>query len=115
MLRLQAFDFRGDNAIPYQKLDYGRLVIGWAYSPPIRAAPIRCPPRRAYAENPDPVKARLMFDFIYAAFGADLNGRWSASRMRRCSPSTACTTWRRATLRRGIQRQTTDPTVPDWA
>lgn len=78
MLWLQAFDSRGDNAIPYQHLDYARLV-GWlkvilATDPrseyPLFAA------SRVYAENPDPAKVRRIFDFIYDEFAADPNRRW---------------------------------------
>jgi hypothetical protein len=78
MVWLQAFDSRGDNAVPYQKLDYGRL-IAW-----LRAI-LRTDPRseyplfaasRIYAENPDPAKMRRMCEFIYEEFAADPNRRW---------------------------------------
>ena len=80
MVWLQAFDARGDNAIPYRRLDYGRLV-GW-----LRAI-LGTDPRseyplfaaaRVYAENPDPSKMRRIFDFIYEEFAADPNRRWPA-------------------------------------
>ncbi len=80
MVWLQAFDSRGDNSIPYQRLDYIRLAA-WlrailATDPrseyPLFAA------ARIYAENPDPAKARQMLDFIAAEFGADPNRRWPA-------------------------------------
>jgi hypothetical protein len=118
MLWLQAFDLRGDNAVSYQKLDYGRL-IAWlnailATDPrsgyPLFAA------ARVYADNTDPAKTRRMLEFIYAEFGRDPNGRW---------PSLAhATLLAKHRLRdlplarryaQAIQRQTTDPTVPDWA
>ena len=80
MLWLQAFDSRGDNAIPYQRLDYSRLV-GW-----LRAI-LATDPRseypmfvaaRIYAENPEPLKMRRMLDFIFEEFPADPNRRWPA-------------------------------------
>lgn len=80
MLWLQAFDLHGDNAIPYQRLDYGRL-IAWleailATDPrseyPLFAA------ARVYGENPDPARMRVVFDFIFAEFASDPNRRWPA-------------------------------------
>ena len=80
MIWLQAFDSSGDNAIPYRQLDYARLVA-WlrailATDPrseyPLFAA------SRIYAENADPVKARLMLDFIADEFAADPTRRWPA-------------------------------------
>jgi hypothetical protein len=118
MLWLQAFDSRGDNAIPYQKLDYGRL-IGWLgailATDPRSAYPLFAA-ARVYAENPDPAKARRMLEFIYAEFDGDPNGRWPA-----LAHAALLAKHRLHDLplaRRyaaAIQRQTTDPTVPDWA
>src|SRR5262249_40071842 len=80
MVWLLAFDARGDNTLPYQRLDYGRL-IGWlsailALDPkselPLFAA------ARIYAENPDPAKMRAMLEFIFAQFAGDPNRRWPA-------------------------------------
>lgn len=80
MVWLQAFDSSGDNRIPYQRLDYARL-IAWlrailATDPrseyPLFAA------ARVYAENSDPAKARRVLDFIFQEFGADPNRRWPA-------------------------------------
>lgn len=80
MIWLQAFDSGGGNAIPYQQLDYSRLVA-WlrailATDPrsgyPLFAA------ARVYAENADPAKARLVLDFIFAEFAADPKRRWPA-------------------------------------
>ena len=80
MIWLQAFDSSGDNAVPYRRLDYTRLVA-W-----LRAI-LTTDPRseyplfaaaRIYAENTDPAKARLIFDFIYEEFAADPNRRWPA-------------------------------------
>jgi hypothetical protein len=78
MLYLQAFDLGGGNALPYQKLDYARLVQ-W-----LRAI-LALDPRseyplfsaaRIYAEVPDPGKSRMMLEFIYEAFLRDPNRRW---------------------------------------
>ena len=80
MVWLQAFDSRGDNAIPYQHLDYVRL-IGW-----LRAV-LATDPRseyplfmaaRVYAENADPSKMRQMLEFIAEEFVADPLRRWPA-------------------------------------
>lgn len=80
MVWLQAFDSRGDNAVPYQRLDYTRL-IGW-----LRAI-LAIDPRgeyplfvaaRIYAENPDPSKMRWILDFIFEEFAADPKRRWPA-------------------------------------
>jgi hypothetical protein len=80
MIWLQAFDSGGGNAVPYQRLDYARLVA-WlrtilATDPrsgyPLFAA------ARVYAENADPAKARLVLDFIFEEFAADPKGRWPA-------------------------------------
>ena len=118
MLWLQAFDSRGDNAIPYQKLDYGRL-IAWLRvilaTDPRSAYPLFAA-ARVYAENPDPAKARRMLDFIFSEFERDPNGRWPA-----LAHAALLAKHRLHDLplaRRyaaAIQRSTTDPTVPDWA
>lgn len=78
LLYLQAFDLGGANDLPYQKLDYGRL-IGW-----LRAA-LELDPRseyplflaaRVYTEIPDPARVRRMLDFVEEAFRDDPNHRW---------------------------------------
>lgn len=80
MLYLQAYDYGGTNAAPYSRLDYTRLV-GWldailAVAPrsdyPLFAA------ARVYAETPDPARTRLVLDFVYRAFLADPDRRWSS-------------------------------------
>jgi hypothetical protein len=77
-LYLQAYDLRGDNAIPYQRLDYPRL-IAW-----LRAI-LETDPRssyalfsaaRVYAENPDPAKCRAMLEFLHEEFQKDPERRW---------------------------------------
>lgn len=118
MVWLQAFDSRGDNAIPYQKLDYGRL-IAWlraiqATDPrseyPLFAA------ARVYGENPDPAKMRRMLDFIATEFNTDPNRRWPALAhaallaKHRLNDLPLARRYAAA-----IQRQATDPSVPLWA
>jgi len=78
MLYLQAYDLRGDNAVPYQHLDYERL-IAW-----LRAI-VATDPRsgyalfsaaRVYTENPDAAKCRAMLEFLYEEFASDPERRW---------------------------------------
>ena len=80
MVWLQAFDSRGDNAIPYQRLDYTRLV-SWLH------AILAIDPRseyplflatRVYAENADPSKMRRILEFVFDEFAADPARRWPA-------------------------------------
>ena len=118
MVWLLAFDSRGDNAIPYQRLDYARLT-GWlrailALDPrsgyPLFAA------ARVYAENADPEKARRMFDFIFEEFARDPNARWPAlahaALLAKHRLNDLPLARRYASA---IQRQTTDATIPSWA
>jgi len=78
MVWLLAFDSRGDNAIPYQQLDYQRL-IAWLHGilaiDPKSEYPLFAA-ARVYGENPDPAKMRLIFDFIAREFASDPNRRW---------------------------------------
>jgi len=78
MLYLQAYDLRGDNAIPYQRLDYARL-IAW-----LRAI-LETDPKsgyalfsaaRVYTENPDQAKCRAMLEFLHEEFYRDPERRW---------------------------------------
>ena len=78
MLYLQSFDLGGGNVLPYQKLDYQRLVA-WLRSileldprsdyPLFSAA-------RIYAEVIDPARSRIALDFVYQEFFRDPNRRW---------------------------------------
>ncbi len=118
MIWLQAFDSGSGNATPYQQLDYKRLVA-WlrailATDPrseyPLFAA------ARVYAENADPARARLIFDFIFEEFSADPNRRWPA-----LAHAALLAKHRLQDLplaRRyaaAIQRLATDESVPLWA
>jgi len=78
MLYLQAYDLGAGNVLPYQRLDYERLVQ-W-----LRAI-VDTDPRseyplfaaaRVYAEVADPAKCREMLAFIHQAFLEDPNRRW---------------------------------------
>jgi hypothetical protein len=78
MLYLQAFDLNAVNRMPYQALDYDRL-IDWlgkilALDPkgqyPLHAA------SRLYADVPFEAKQRKMLEFIYSQFLVDPNRRW---------------------------------------
>jgi hypothetical protein len=118
MLYLQAFDYRGDNRIPYQKLDYGRL-IGWL------SAILALDPRsdyplfsaaRIYAENPDPARSREMLEYVYRAFLDDPNRRWPwlahAALLAKHRLNDLPLALRYA---RAVEHDTTDPNIPSWA
>jgi len=118
MVWLQAFDSRGDNAVPYQRLDYARL-IGW-----LRAI-LSADPRsdyplfaasRVYAENPEPAKMRQICEFIYGAFAADPNRRWPS--LAHCALLAKHRLQDLPLARRyaaAIQQRATDASVPLWA
>ena len=78
MLYLQAYDLRGDNALPYQHLDYGRLItwLGSIVATDPRSGYALFSAARIYTENPDVAKCRAMLEFLYAEFGADPDRRW---------------------------------------
>ena len=78
MLYLQAFDFGGGSALPYQRLDYSRLTA-WLESIAALDPRSQYPffsAARVYAETPDPARMRQMLDFVYREFFADPNRRW---------------------------------------
>ena len=118
MIWLQAFDSSGDNAVPYRQLDYQRLVA-WlrailATDPrseyPLFAA------SRIYAEIADPVKARLMLDFIAGEFAADPNRRWPALAQAALLAKHRLKDLPLARRYAGaIQRLATDDSIPLWA
>jgi hypothetical protein len=118
MLYLQAFDYRGGNRIPYQKLDYGRL-IGWLDA--IRALDPRSDyplfsAARIYAETPDPARSRQMLEYVYRAFLEDPNRRWPwlahAALLAKHRLNDLPLALRYAET---VERYTTDPAVPSWA
>ncbi len=118
MVWLQAFDSRGDNAIPYQRLDYERLIawLGAILATDPRSGYPLFAAARVYGENPDPAKMRLIFDFIHAEFIKDPNRRWPALAhaallaKHRLNDLPLARKYAAA-----IERLTTDPAVPLWA
>ena len=80
MLYIQSFDYHGTNALPYQRLDYDRLVE-WLKAiqslDPLSKYPLFAA-SRIYAEVHDPIRQRKMLEFIYEAFLEDPNRRWPA-------------------------------------
>jgi hypothetical protein len=118
MVWLLAFDSRGDNALPYRSLDYGRL-IGWlsailALDPrselPLFAA------SRIYAENPDPARMRAMLEFIHGEFGRDPNRRWPALAHAALLAKHHLHDLPLALRYAGaLESRVTDPSVPVWA
>ena len=118
MLYLQAYDLRGGNSVPYQHLDYERL-IAW-----LRAI-VATDPRsgyalfsaaRVYTENPDTAKCQAMLEFLYAEFGRDPDRRWPwlahAALVAKHRLKDLPLALRYA---RAIDRQTRDPRAPLWA
>jgi hypothetical protein len=118
MLYLQSYDYRAGNRIPYQKLDYERLV-GWldailALDPrsdyPLFSA------ARIYAEVPDPARSRRMLEYVYGAFLDDPNHRWPALAhaallaKHRLNDLPLALRYARA-----VQEHATGPQVPLWA
>ena len=118
MLWLQAFDMGDGSALPYQRLDYGRL-IGW-----LRVV-LELDPRsdyplfsaaRLYAEVPDPERARAVLEFVYQEFARDPNHRWPwlahAALVAKHRLGDLPLARRYAAA---IDRLATDPGVPAWA
>jgi len=118
MLWLQAFDSRGDNDIPYRHLDYVRLTA-WLgsilHTDPRSGYPLFAA-ARIYAENPDPEKARRMYEFVYEEFMRAPNERWAplahVALLAKHRLNDLPLARRYAAA---IQRLTTDPTIPSWA
>jgi hypothetical protein len=118
MLYVQAFDLGGGNALPYQRLDYTRL-IGWLESivalDPRSQYALFCA-ARVYSETPDPARMRQMLDFVYREFLADPNRRWPwlahAALLAKHELKDLPLARRYAAA---IDRHTTAPDVPLWA
>jgi hypothetical protein len=118
MLYLQAYDLGAGNALPYQRLDYARLVQ-W-----LRAI-VDTDPRseyalfvaaRVYADVADPAKCRAMLAFIHEAFLQDPNRRWPwlahAALLAKHRLQDLPLARRYAA---DIERLATDPGIPLWA
>jgi hypothetical protein len=118
MLWLQAFDSRADNAIPYQRLDYERLVawLGAILDVDPRNGYPMFAAARVYAENSDQRRVRRLFDFIEQRFQRDPNTHWlalaQAALLAKHRLNDLPLARRYAA---GIQQRTTDPSVPSWA
>ena len=118
MVWLQAFDAGGENTLPYQQLDYERLV-GW-----LRAI-LALDPRsdyplfsaaRVYAETADPARQRRIFEFIAEQFAQDPNRRWLAMAHAALLAKHRLNDLPLARRYAGaIQQSVTDPSVPLWA
>jgi hypothetical protein len=80
MMYLQAYDYRADNKIPFQKLDYG-VLTQWLHAMLVLDPDAQYPlfaASRIYADIPDQAKTRVMLDFIYREFTVDPDRRWPA-------------------------------------
>ena len=118
MLYLQAFDLSSDNAVPYQHLDYAR-VIAWLRSileTDPHSAYALFSAARIYAENPDASKCRSILKFLHEAFERDPDRRWPwlahaalvAKHRLRDLPLAL-------QYARAIDREVRDPSAPVWA
>ena len=117
MLGVQNFDVQAGASVPWRALDYRNLVqwlqLVLAINPSSQY-PLLCA-SRLYAEVPDPVRTRLMLDFVSASFAADPDHRWPwlahavvLARHRLQQPQLALQYARQ--LRTGIH----DPAIPHW-
>jgi hypothetical protein len=78
MLGLQSYDVQPGVSLPFRTLDYPR-VISWLrlildLHPASQYALLSA--AHLYAEMPDPVRTRLMLDFIHQSFLEDPDHRW---------------------------------------
>jgi hypothetical protein len=77
-LYLQAFDNQPGISIPFRELDYTR-VLAWLSAlveidPPSQYALLMA--SQLYAQVPDPVRQRMMLDFVHTHFFDDPDRRW---------------------------------------
>jgi hypothetical protein len=118
MLYLQAYDLGARNALPYQRLDYARLVqwLGAILDTDPRSEYPLFAAARVYAEVADPAKCREMLAFIHQAFLEDPNRRWPwlahAALLAKHRLQDLPLARRYAA---DIERLATDPGVPLWA
>jgi hypothetical protein len=118
MLYLQSFDFGGTNTLPYQRLDYGRLIdwLGAILALDPRSDYPLFSAARLYAEVPDAARSRLMLEFIYRAFLRDPNRRWPwlahAALLAKHRLHDLPLALRYATA---VDERTTAPDLPPWA
>jgi len=118
MLYVQAYDLGAGNSLPYQRLDYTRLVQ-WLRAivdtDPKSGYPLFAA-ARVYAEVADPAKCREMLAFIHQAFLEDPNRRWPwlahAALLAKHRLQDLPLARRYAA---DIERLATDPGIPLWA
>ena len=118
MLWLQSFDNQPGISIPFDDLDYGR-VIAWLASATALDPRTQYPLFAAshlYSKVSDPRKQRVMVDFIYQQFLQDPNRRWRwlahagiIARHRLHDFSLA------RTFANALRQQATGDNVPHWA
>jgi len=118
MLYLQAYDLRGDNAVPYQRLDYGRLVA-WLrviLRTDDRSSYALFSAARIYAEIPDADKCRTVLEYLREAFADAPDRRWHwlahAALVAKHRLHDLPLALRYA---RAIDREVRDPSAPLWA
>ena len=118
MLYLQAYDLRGDNAMPYQQLDYARLVdwLRTIVQTDPKSGYALFSAARIYAENADPAKCRAVLEFLHEAFERDPERRWpwlaQAALVAKHRLGDLPLALRYA---RAIDRSVRDPRAPLWA
>lgn len=118
MLYVQAFDLGAGNALPYRRLDYGRLR-SWLRAildtDPRSGYPLFAA-ARIYAEVDDAARCRLMLDFVHQAFLEDPNRRWQwlaqAALLAKHRLKDLPLALRYAA---DLERLTSDPGMPLWA
>jgi hypothetical protein len=118
MLYVQAFDLGAGNALPYRRLDYGRLRA-WLRAildTDPRSAYALFAAARIYAEVDDAARCRTMLDFVHQAFLEDPNRRWQwlaqAALLAKHRLKDLPLALRYAA---DLERLTTDPGMPLWA
>jgi hypothetical protein len=118
MLYVQGFDEQPGLAIAWRDLDYGRVAL-WLQRvlelDPRSQYPLLAA-SEVYGAVGDPVRTRLMLDFVYAQFGADPDHRWPwlahAALVARHRLHDLPLARRYA---QAIRLQATGPGVPAWA
>lgn len=78
MLWLQSFDNQPGISLPFNALDYSRLInwLSLLLELDPNASYSLLAASRVYSEVPDPTKQALVLDFVYAAFLEAPNRRW---------------------------------------
>jgi hypothetical protein len=115
---LQGFDARGGNLLPYQRLDYSRLIawLGATLDLDPRGAYPLFAAARVYAENPDPAKVRLALEFVERRFLERPNERWPALAHAALVAKHRLNDLRLARrYAAALERNVTDGSVPLWA